>query len=965
MNELEKRAKQHRKKQKGLSPFCSLKRDAGNVEHNVAMFNHMNSPTEIQSNNPVSGPFGGSAGSGDGMGESFTDNHAKMESLDPLTELNSLEACKGVSKVPYELAVQYKSVLNEFPVGTVLKLKIDAGEETYTKKDSDFWDYHRAPWKDDRKIHVLDLARWFAGRKNISRSSIEYGQKELNETYSNHDLVQFDYENLPVTYQCNYTNSWEDGPQWDECDTRIDYTYSVDKATVEENLCQLIVDNMTDEEYESAGGDDGINSYLDKLMTEKFDDLVDKYMNQLKEIFKDDAIEDAEENYDFESALEPDWDTMPGGYDDLMENKVFTEDIDSTYVDYGNKDSEWTEMNSKQVMDSDGFLTDYTWYSNADQTKHVFVFGDKDIYGPEDGYFDWECDTAQEAYNWFKNYNGFEDDLDESLELGNKMTITIGSSINSDGCTIVVTDDSDKILFKEKYSYGYNASYNRKFASIYPNKPFIGDIVNELCTKFHVNKNDITYARGTNVFKGTEVSDKEVSRFVELINENDHLNESTSWSRYHIVTSDGETIDSYTDYKDAEDWVKQLYKDGDFKRGELTIVDSYKKKQTLTESNETYETINVKECSKEDLVNKLVSGLDSCESVTLNYIDEDNENKVLEFKKTENGFNQMNSEDESVVRSCIYVLKELLNLLDCKECTTLSICCDNKETLEESVTDKTLKRVSRYKEFDNGHVFHDWKKMTFAEAEEEARKASIKDPNDVYYVAYDNIMDPSSDYVWVDGKKYENSEVTLRGGKPCIKSDNLNESSNNLVDDLYGSHYEGSPYGVDDYNLYRYIEKDDTGKPVKGYWAAEDKDGNRFRITYAQAKGEEPISKSGIRKLSKELGKKLLPNKMNEASYGGAYDIADDQYFTREDADYLAETIEDVLVDSYEMSVKDVFVEIDKQVAEVTVILDDEAEYTASTKIDMRKIKLPRDIDKYTEVLASMIYRQVREDYSL
>ena len=65
------------------------------------------------------------------------------------------------------------------------------------------------------------------------------------------------------------------------------------------------------------------------------------------------------------------------------------------------------------------------------------------------------------------------------------------------------------------------------------------------------------------------------------------------------------------------------------------------------------------------------------------------------------------------------------------------------------------------------------------------------------------------------------------------------------------------------------------------------------------------------------------------------------------------------------MPVKDVFVEIDKQVAEVTVILDDEAEYTASTKIDMRKIKLPRDIDKYTEVLASMIYRQVREDYLL
>ena len=203
-----------------------------------------------------------------------------------------------------------------------------------------------------------------------------------------------------------------------------------------------------------------------------------------------------------------------------------------------------------------------------------------------------EYNIYTDPYREFVYITTNKNDLSESMESGNKMTITIGSSVNADGCTIVVTDESDKILFKEKYSYGYNASYNRKFASIYPNKPFIGDIVNELCTKFHVNKNDITYARGTNVFNGTEVSDKEVSRFVELINEDDHLNEFTSWSRYHIVTSDGETIDSYTDYKDAEDWVKQLYKDGDFKRGELTIVDSYKKKQTLTDSKETYETID-------------------------------------------------------------------------------------------------------------------------------------------------------------------------------------------------------------------------------------------------------------------------------------------------------------------------------------------------------------------------------------
>lgn len=95
MNELEKRAVRHQKRGKGLSPFCSLgesdkleamatktidraeyyelterkkkqpydsiNRDAGNVEHNIAMFNKMNSPSEAPCTNPVSGPFGGAA----------------------------------------------------------------------------------------------------------------------------------------------------------------------------------------------------------------------------------------------------------------------------------------------------------------------------------------------------------------------------------------------------------------------------------------------------------------------------------------------------------------------------------------------------------------------------------------------------------------------------------------------------------------------------------------------------------------------------------------------------------------------------------------------------------------------------------------------------------------------------------------------------------------------------------------
>lgn len=48
---------ERRKKQ----PYDSINRDAGNVEHNIAMFNKMSSSSEAPCANPVSGPFGGAA----------------------------------------------------------------------------------------------------------------------------------------------------------------------------------------------------------------------------------------------------------------------------------------------------------------------------------------------------------------------------------------------------------------------------------------------------------------------------------------------------------------------------------------------------------------------------------------------------------------------------------------------------------------------------------------------------------------------------------------------------------------------------------------------------------------------------------------------------------------------------------------------------------------------------------------
>ena len=66
-----KLVKKHKKKQKGLPALSKLNTNAGNVEHNIKMFNTAATPVDGPSNNPVSGPFGGDVSGG--MCESLID----------------------------------------------------------------------------------------------------------------------------------------------------------------------------------------------------------------------------------------------------------------------------------------------------------------------------------------------------------------------------------------------------------------------------------------------------------------------------------------------------------------------------------------------------------------------------------------------------------------------------------------------------------------------------------------------------------------------------------------------------------------------------------------------------------------------------------------------------------------------------------------------------------------------------
>lgn len=85
-------------------------------------------------------------------------------------------------------------------------------------------------------------------------------------------------------------------------------------------------------------------------------------------------------------------------------------------------------------------------------------------------------------------------------------------------------------------------------------------------------------------------------------------------------------------------------------------------------------------------------------------------------------------------------------------------------------------------------------------------------------------------------------------------------------------------------------------------------------------------------------------------NYGGAYDIGEYDYWTKEEIVEFAETVaEDVSAEvgsTYE--VYDVYINYDERGQQTLVINlgNDEGEYAVSKRIDMRKIKVPTDLFK-------------------
>ncbi len=291
-----------------------------------------------------------------------------------------------------------------------------------------------------------------------------------NEHLSKEEIT-LEYEDLPVVvyeegspagyFDTDFGNWLPD--EGDSKEIEIDYEYSVPKEEVSEVIKNELLEDP------SKDIDSMKDLELNQYIQDHFDDLFEKYESEILNSFRDEAISSAQDyvvdsgelfegtsskDYFDKKAEEvqdvklkdfwEDVEDVSEADDDyeLIDTNLEMEGLDADDPDLKFTDYEWTEEDpeadsndweevaSKNVFDSDGFLTDYVWYTNGN--KHVFVFGDSDRYRPEDGDFDWEIDIVKgkeaegykEAQDWFNSYKGFEDEsfdfddvkLDESKE---------------------------------------------------------------------------------------------------------------------------------------------------------------------------------------------------------------------------------------------------------------------------------------------------------------------------------------------------------------------------------------------------------------------------------------------------------------------------------------------------------------------------------------------------------------------
>lgn len=269
---LSKNVNEAKKKKK---PFDSINTNAGNVEHNIAMFNKASSPTEAPCTNPVSGP----------MGEALEDddilrNHGyRQDNLKPTFEVGD--------RVAHRWA-------DEYNVGTIKAIREHEGIQYQVE-----WDYSDG-----------DYVEWLYGDEITHWVDVN---ENLTESAPKKETIELEYKDLEFT-QCGPQRDVDDWDEWDRC---MDWTYEVDK----DDLYTFIFESCIDESDFPEAFEDEFDpnnpehwARFESWLDDNFDAIYTKYEEKILENWEEDAREEAEEEYDPDDYV--DWDSMPGGHDD-------------------------------------------------------------------------------------------------------------------------------------------------------------------------------------------------------------------------------------------------------------------------------------------------------------------------------------------------------------------------------------------------------------------------------------------------------------------------------------------------------------------------------------------------------------------------------------------------------------------------------------------------------------------------
>ena len=272
-------------------------------------------------------------------------------------------------------------------------------------------------WKHEHRRADLIISDLLDNYDNISVTKLkeEVTSDSEDDTYSAiHKYMVIKYNDM--TEGCHTTedtltefSSNFDGTEFDEVEFYSDDLKNVPKQTISnriEALCSFPI-NIYDIEIDTMG-----------TLIISYEVKEEDYNPDVIEATIIDILEGMEDNIRASRPVRAE--SISKKYVKAMRNrKTVKEDYD---IDFDAitipKDERYEYIKSKTVLDSGGWQTDYTMYYDWEDDKYIFIFGDNDVYDPTNESPDWECDTEQEANNWFNNYTGFEDDdLDESCNM--------------------------------------------------------------------------------------------------------------------------------------------------------------------------------------------------------------------------------------------------------------------------------------------------------------------------------------------------------------------------------------------------------------------------------------------------------------------------------------------------------------------------------------------------------------------